>query len=67
MKFLALSVAGLAIAAAIMLTRPAPPPPKYDFARMTACLDERGFPFDTLAGAKRSLRFCVGFDQAVGR
>ena len=39
--------------------------PTYDYAQMTACLDERGFPFNTLAEARDDLRFCVGFDQNV--
>lgn len=37
----------------------------YDYEQITACLDARGFPFDTIAEASKSLRFCIEFDQAL--
>lgn len=43
------------------------PPTTYDYEQITFCLTERGFPYSTLADAKKDLRFCIGFDQDVRR
>lgn len=65
--FVILSTVALIAVVIITVTRPEPPAPApvYDYEQITACLDARGFPFDTIAEASKSLRFCIEFDQAL--
>ena len=54
-----------ALCAWMIVTRPAPEPRELDYEQLVFCLDERGFPFGTLAESKRALRFCLLYEQAV--